>query len=69
MIRELAGRVHHDPRHHALHGRGERCGRVALLWRGKLVTVGAPHEITVQLGQPTLEDAFIALQERDGATA
>ncbi len=43
----------------------ERCERVAMLWRGKLVAVGAPHEITAQLGQPTLEDAFIALQERD----
>src|SRR5690606_36201315 len=43
----------------------ERCERVALLWRGKLVALGAPHEITAQLGQPTLEDAFIALQERD----
>ncbi len=47
----------------------ERCGRVALLWRGRLVTVGAPHEITVQLGQPSLEDAFIALQERDAEPA
>jgi len=69
VIRELAGRgttilvtTHYMDE-------AERCGRVALLWRGKLVTVGAPHEITVQLGQPTLEDAFIALQERDGATA
>lgn len=43
----------------------ERCERVALLWRGKLVALGAPHEITAQLGQPTLEDAFIALQERE----
>ncbi|MDX2121695.1 MAG: ABC transporter ATP-binding protein [Gemmatimonadota bacterium] len=69
VIRELAGRgttilvtTHYMDE-------AERCERVALLWRGKLVALGAPHEITTQLGQPTLEDAFIALQERDGAVA
>ncbi len=69
VIRELAGRgttilvtTHYMDE-------AERCERVALLWRGKLVALGAPHEITAQLGQPTLEDAFIALQERDGAVA
>lgn len=65
VIRELAGRgttilvtTHYMDE-------AERCERVAMLWRGKLVAVGAPGEITAQLGQPTLEDAFIALQERD----
>ena len=69
VIRELAGRgttilvtTHYMDE-------AERCERVALLWRGKLVALGAPNEITAQLGQPTLEDAFIALQERDGAVA
>lgn len=69
VIRELAGRgttilvtTHYMDE-------AERCERVALLWRGKLVALGAPHEITAQLGQPTLEDAFIALQERDEAVA
>jgi ABC-2 type transport system ATP-binding protein len=45
----------------------DRCQRLAMLWRGRLVAIGQPHEITTQLGQPTLEDAFIALQERDAA--
>jgi ABC-2 type transport system ATP-binding protein len=65
VIRELAGRgttilvtTHYMDE-------AERCERVALLWRGKLVALGAPHEITAQLGQPTLEDAFIMLQERE----
>ena len=65
VIRELAGRgttILVTP--HYL-DEAERCERVALLWRGKLVALGAPHEITAQLGQPTLEDAFIALQERE----
>lgn len=47
----------------------ERCERLAILWRGKLVAVGAPKEITAQLGQPSLEDAFIALQEKDSEDA
>ena len=47
----------------------ERCERLAMLWRGRLVAVGAPHEITAQLGQPTLEDAFVALQEKDSEGA
>jgi ABC-2 type transport system ATP-binding protein len=47
----------------------ERCERLAILWRGRLVGVGKPHEITAQLGAATLEDAFIALQEKEGVAA
>jgi ABC-2 type transport system ATP-binding protein len=47
----------------------ERCERLALLWRGKLEAVGTPKEIITQLGAPSLEDAFIALQLRDEAAA
>lgn len=43
----------------------ERCGRLAMLWRGRLVAMGEPHELTRQLGAATLEDAFIALQLKD----
>jgi len=47
----------------------ERCDRLAILWRGRLEAVGAPPEIIAQLGAPSLEDAFIALQLRDEAAA
>jgi len=47
----------------------ERCERLAMLWKGRLVAMGAPNEITEQLGQPTLEDAFIALQEKESEEA
>jgi ABC-type multidrug transport system ATPase subunit len=47
----------------------ERCERLAMLWKGRLVAMGEPHEITEQLGQPTLEDAFIALQEKESEEA
>jgi ABC-2 type transport system ATP-binding protein len=47
----------------------ERCERLAILWRGRLEAVGTPHDIIAQLGAPSLEDAFIALQLRDEAAA
>jgi drug efflux transport system ATP-binding protein len=47
----------------------ERCERLAILWRGKLEAVGTPRDIVAQLGAPSLEDAFIALQMRDEAAA
>ena len=47
----------------------ERCERLGMLHRGHLVALGEPHEITVQLGQPSLEDAFIALQLQDEEAA
>ncbi|HSB53994.1 MAG TPA: ABC transporter ATP-binding protein, partial [Gemmatimonadales bacterium] len=47
----------------------ERCERLAILWRGKLEAVGTPRDIVAQLGAPSLEDAFIALQLRDEAAA
>jgi len=50
-------------------GEAERCGRLALLWRGKLEAVGTPREIVEQLQAPSLEDAFIALQLRDERAA
>ncbi len=47
----------------------ERCERLAILWRGRLEAVGTPRDIVAQLGAPSLEDAFIALQLRDEAAA
>lgn len=47
----------------------ERCERLAILWRGRLVGVGSPAELTTQLGETSLEDAFISLQLKDGAAA
>jgi ABC-2 type transport system ATP-binding protein len=44
----------------------ERCERLAIIWRGKLVSVGTPKEITQHLGAASLEDAFINLQMQDG---
>jgi ABC-2 type transport system ATP-binding protein len=43
----------------------ERCDRLAFLSRGRLIAQGTPEEITAQFGQPSVEDVFIALQERD----
>ena len=43
----------------------ERCDRLAFLSRGSLIGLGTPQEITTQFGMETVEDVFIALQERD----
>lgn len=44
----------------------ERCGRLALMDGGRLIALGTPAEVATQVGGAggTLEDAFIALQER-----
>jgi ABC-2 type transport system ATP-binding protein len=44
-----------------------QCSRLAFLSRGHLVAVGRPEEIPRQFGQKTVEDVFVALQERDEA--
>ena len=70
MIYELAGRgttilvtTHYMDE-------AERCQRVAFLSRGKLIALGAPHEVPAQFGQQTVEDVFVELQRRDeGAIA
>jgi ABC-2 type transport system ATP-binding protein len=46
-----------------------RCGRLAFLSRGKLIALGTPEDITRQFGQRSVEDVFIALQQRDEAAA
>jgi ABC-2 type transport system ATP-binding protein len=45
----------------------ERCGRLAMMSGGHLIALGTPAEVAAQVGGAggTLEDAFIALQERD----
>ena len=47
-----------------------RCQRIAFLSRGHLIALGTADEITQQFHQPTIEDVFIELQNRDeGITA
>jgi ABC-2 type transport system ATP-binding protein len=42
-----------------------RCDRLAFLSRGRLIALGTPDEITRQFGRASIEDVFIALQQRD----
>ena len=42
-----------------------RCGRIAFLSRGHLIALGTADEITHQFKQPTIEDVFIELQQKD----
>jgi ribosome-dependent ATPase len=46
----------------------ERCDRISLMHRGRVLAVGAPKELAKERGSPTLEDAFISyLEEAAGA--
>jgi ABC-2 type transport system ATP-binding protein len=42
-----------------------QCSRLAFLSRGHLIAVGTPSEIPPLFSQKSVEDVFIALQERD----
>ena len=45
----------------------EYCDRIALVYRGSIISVGTPDELKAQvtdMKDPTLEDAFIACIER-----
>jgi ABC-2 type transport system ATP-binding protein len=44
-----------------------QCTRLAFLSRGHLIALGTPGEIPRLFGQATVEDVFVALQERDEA--
>ena len=42
-----------------------RCDRLAFMARGALIAVGTNDEITAHFGLATVEDVFVALQERE----
>jgi len=43
----------------------EYCHRLALMYRGRIIALGAPDALKAELGLPSLEDVFIALIERE----
>ena len=50
----------------------EYCDRIGLIWRGRKIAEGTPDDLkasvrTAERTEPTLEDAFIALIEREAA--
>jgi ribosome-dependent ATPase len=48
----------------------QRCDRISLMHRGRVLAVGAPDELTREQRAATLEDAFISyLEEAEGAPA
>ncbi|MEQ1945304.1 ribosome-associated ATPase/putative transporter RbbA [Mesorhizobium sp. VNQ89] len=46
----------------------ERCDRVSLMHAGRVLAVGAPHELQTARGAASLEDAFVAYLEDAAAT-
>ncbi len=47
----------------------ERCGRLAILSRGRLEALGTVAEILQRFGRESIEDVFIELQQRDEPAA
>jgi ABC-2 type transport system ATP-binding protein len=47
----------------------ERCQRLGFLSRGHLIALGTVDEVSRAFGQPSIEDVFIELQQRDEAQA
>jgi ABC-type multidrug transport system ATPase subunit len=46
----------------------DRCDRIALLRRGRLLATGTPEELRERTGTASVEDAFLALVDDDGGT-
>lgn len=46
----------------------DRCDRIALLRRGRLLATGTPEELRERTGTASVEDAFLALVDGDGGT-
>jgi ribosome-dependent ATPase len=46
----------------------ERCDRISLMHRGRVLAVGAPKELVKERGSATLEDAFISYLEEAATT-
>jgi ribosome-dependent ATPase len=46
----------------------ERCDRISLMHRGRVLAVGVPRELVKERGSATLEDAFISYLEEAGGT-
>lgn len=45
----------------------ERCDRISLMHRGRVLAMGTPAELVKQSGQPNMEEAFIHYLEQDAA--
>jgi len=50
----------------------EYCDRIALVYHGRVIALGSPDDLkegvrTGELADPTLEDAFVTLVEKDDA--
>ncbi|MGA7487077.1 MAG: ribosome-associated ATPase/putative transporter RbbA [Xanthobacteraceae bacterium] len=46
----------------------ERCDRISLMHRGRVLAVGVPRELVKERGSATLEDTFISYLEEAGGT-
>ena len=45
----------------------EYCHRLALMYRGRIIALGAPAELKQNTGRPSMEDVFVSLVEQEEA--
>lgn len=39
----------------------EYCGRISIMYQGRILTIGSPSELKERYSQPTMEDVFVSL--------
>jgi len=65
LIREMAAAGHTIFVSTHYMDEAENCGRIALMYSGKVIALGAPADLRHNMGLPTMEDVFVAMIEAE----
>jgi ABC-2 type transport system ATP-binding protein len=65
LIREMAAAGHTIFVSTHYMDEAENCGRIALMYGGKVIALGAPADLKRDMGLPAMEDVFVALIEAE----
>jgi ABC-2 type transport system ATP-binding protein len=65
LIREMAAAGHTIFVSTHYMDEAENCGRIALMYSGKVIALGAPADLRRDMGLPTMEDVFVAMIEAE----
>jgi ABC-2 type transport system ATP-binding protein len=69
LIREMAAAGHTIFVSTHYMDEAENCGRIALMYSGKVIALGAPADLRRNMGLPTMEDVFVAMIEAEEGKA
>jgi ABC-2 type transport system ATP-binding protein len=65
LIREMAAAGHTIFVSTHYMDEAENCGRIALMYRGKVIALGPPDGLKRDMGLPSMEDVFVAMIEAE----